>query len=130
MTKKIITIAIILLLSAACVVAGLLILGNKSKDEIATIPQPDVTITEGRALIGTSQFRHVEGKITKITDDKLFLSVAGVDWEMTLPEEARNSIDRMNELGIEIKIGTLVTVQYSILNEERIVKSLSRLDNN
>ncbi len=130
MIKKIITIAIILLLGAACVIAGFLILDNKNTDDIAAIPQPGVTITEGRVLQGTGSIRHVEGKITKLTKNKMFLSVQGVDWEMTLPEEAQNMITRMNELGIEVKVGTLVTIQYTLLNEERIVKSLARLDNN
>ncbi len=130
MIKKILTIFVILLIGAACVVSGFLILDKKDSEESAKNEQPGVTITDGRVLAGTGQIKHVEGKITKLTKKKLFLSVQGVDWEMTLPEEAYNNIERMNELGIEVKVGTLVTVQYTLLNEERVVKSLARLDNN
>lgn len=130
MIKKILTILVILLIGAACVAAGFLILDKKDSEDVAKTEQPDVTITDGRVLPGTGQIKHVEGKITKLTESKLFLSVQGVNWEMTLPEEASNNIKRMNELGIEVKVGTLVTVQYTLLNEERIVKSLARLESN
>ena len=129
MIKKIITIALILLLGAACITAGCLILNpNTPKEEVTE--QPGVTITDGRVLPGTAPTKYVEGKITKLTDDKMFLSVQGVTWEMTLTEESRAIVDRMNELDIEVKVGTLVTVQYVNVNEDRIVKNVLRVDAN
>jgi len=129
MIKKIITIAIILVLGAACVTAGILILGNNA-DNIATTPQPDVTITDGRVLTATDAGGIIEGKITKLTDKKISLSVQGVDWELNLTEKIHNNINRMNELGIEVKVGTLVTVQYTLQDEIRTVEQISRLEAN
>ncbi len=130
MIKKIITIAIIVLLGAVCVTAGLLFLGNKRADDAAAVSQPGVTITDGRVLAATDTGGIIEGKITKLTNKKISLSVQGVDWDLALTEEVHNNIKRMNELGIEVKVGTLVTIQYTLQDEIRTVEQISRLEAN
>ena len=64
------------------------------------------------------------------SDKKISLSVQGVDWELNLTEKIHNNINRMNELGIEVKVGTLVTVQYTLQDEIRTVEQISRLEAN
>lgn len=130
MTKKIFAILLILLLGAVCVTAGYFILDRPGKTDAEAVQQPGVTKTEGRVFSTTSRTKIVEGKITKLTDKKMFLSIQDVEWELILPENVRNEIKILNEKGIEIKKGTFVNVQYQVENDQRIATKVMRLVSN
>ncbi|MBR7164317.1 MAG: hypothetical protein IKD21_05050 [Clostridia bacterium] len=130
MTKKIMTIALILLLSACCVVSGVFLLDAPIADSgepEATLP-PGITKPEGR-IISTNP-KIVEGKITKLTEKKMCISVQNVEWELQLDETSRNIVNRLNELGVEIKKGTFVNVHYKEENGNRIATNVMRVESN
>lgn len=129
MIKKVITIFLILLLSACCVVGGFWILGtdNTADEAEAPIP-PGITKPEGRVISASPKI--VEGRITKLTDKKMCISVQGVEWELILDETGCTTIQRLNELGVEIVKGTFVTVHYKEENGTRTATKIMRLESN
>lgn len=129
MIKKIITIFLILLLSACCVGAGFWILGagNIAGETEDTIP-PGITKTEGR-IISTNP-KIIEGRITKLTDEKMYISIQGVEWELVLDETGRKTVQRLNELGVKIVKGTFVTIHYKEEDGKRIATKIMRLESN
>lgn len=129
MTKKLLSILLVLLLGAACLTAGYFILDVENAGTAQT-SQPGVTKTDGRVVNGNSRIKIIEGKITKLTDKKIRVLIQGVDWELTLPETIRDEIKLMNEKGIEVKKGTYVNIQYEVVNDERVVKKVTRLVTN
>ncbi len=129
MIKKIITIFLILLLSACCVGAGFWILGTSSTadETVAPIP-PGITKPEGRIVSANPKI--VEGRITKLTDKKMCISVQGVEWELVLDDTGRKTVQRLNEVGVEIVKGTFVTIHYKEENGKRIATKIMRLEAN
>ncbi len=75
----------------------------------ATLP-PSITNPEGGII--SMNPKVVEGRIKKLTDDNLILTVQGVDWKMELSDKAQYMIERLNEAGIEVKKGTFVMAYY------------------
>ncbi len=104
--NKIITLILLFLLSLS-VLAGC---GSPADSEPeATLP-PGISKPEG-AVISTDP-KIVTGRITKLTDKAMYLSVQKVEWELELGEEALFTLEKFAENNIEIRKGTFVKVYY------------------
>ncbi len=75
----------------------------------ATLP-PGITKPEG-AVISTDP-KIVTGRITKLTDKTMCLSVQNVEWELVLGEEALFTLEKFAEHNVEVRKGTFVKVYY------------------
>ena len=75
----------------------------------ATLP-PSITRPEG-GIISTNP-KIVEGRIKKISGDKVTLTVDGVDWNMELSDAAEAMVTTLNKAGVEVQKGTFVMAYY------------------
>ena len=89
----------------------------------ASIP-PGITKPEGR-IVSTNP-KAIEGRVTKLTDKKIWVSVQGVDWELTLNEDTKNSIKKLAEHDIIIEKGTFVVVYYDV--DEKDKRTATRIE--
>ncbi len=95
---------------------------DKTEPE-ASIP-PGITKPEGR-IVSTDP-KAIEGRVTKLTDKKIWVSVQGVDWELTLNEDARFAIKKLAEHDIVIEKGTFVVVYYDV--DEKDNRTATRIE--
>ena len=128
MIKKILTIIIVLVLGAACVLAGYFILKKP-----ATIQEPEATLgpnitkTEGQII----SENHVQGRITELTEDTMHITIQNVDWDFSLNDYTKYAIARLNELGVEIRRGTMVDVEFQTNeNGQRVATNIMRTEMN
>ena len=77
--------------------------------------QPGISKPEG-GIVSTDP-KIVEGRIKKLTKDSMTLSVQSVDWELALTEQAAWEIEKLNEKGVEIVVGTFVMAYYEELED-------------
>jgi len=128
MIKKILTIAIVLILGAACVLAGWFLLKNPAgiQEPEATLA-PGITKAEGQIL----SENHVQGRITGLTEDTIHINIQNVDWEFSLNDYTKYAIDRLNELGVEIRKGTMVDIEFETgENGQRTATNIMRTEMN
>lgn len=94
----------------------------------ATLP-PGITQPEG-SIVSTNP-KVVEGRIKKLTDDDIVISVQGVDWKMELSDHAQYMVKRFNELDIPVKKGTFVMAYYEEeVDGEREVTRIEVVESN
>ena len=130
MIKKILTVLIILLIGAACVIAGIFLLSpnDKPTPEPEVPLPPGITRPEGRVI--STNPKIVEGRITKLTDNEVCISVQKVEWSIVLDETSRTIVNTLNEKGVEIRKGTFVCIHYKEENGKRIATNVLRVDSN
>lgn len=94
----------------------------------ATLP-PGITKPEG-GIVSTNP-KIVEGRITRLTEDEISLSVQGVEWRMELADEAQAMLARYKELEVDIRKGTFVMAYYEEDDDgERDVTRIERVEMN
>ncbi len=71
---------------------------------------PTVTRTEG-GIVSTRP-PAVEGRVSRIKDDTIFLKVEGVEWELVLNEQTKWEMERFAELDMPISKGSMLIVYY------------------
>ncbi len=93
----------------------------------ATLP-PGITKPEGSVL--STDPKIVCGRITKLTDKVMCISVQNVEWELTLGEEALYTLEKFAEYNIEVRKGTFVKVYYEEESGKRIAGRIERVTAN
>lgn len=96
--------------------------GEKTEPE-AYVP-PGITKPEGRIV--SSDPKAIEGRVTKLTDKKIWVSVQGVDWELNMNDDAQFMIKKLAEHDIIIEKGSFVVVYYDI--EEDGSRTATRIE--
>ena len=96
---------------------------TKEAEPEASIP-PGITKPEGR-IVSTDP-KAIEGRVTKLTDKKIWVSVQGVDWELTLNEDTKAAIKKLAEHDIIIEKGTFVVVYYDV--DEKDKRTATRIE--
>jgi len=134
MIKKILTIAIILILGAACVLAGWFLLKNPTGvPEGTNLLEPEATlapgITNAEGQIHSENL--VQGRITELTEDTVCIKIQNVEWKFSLNDYTKYAIDRLNELGVEIRKGTMVDIEFETgENGQRTATNIMRTEMN
>jgi len=101
MTKSVILLLLTLMLLPMC--------GCMQSAPEATLP-PGITKPEGSVISMNPPV--VEGRVTKLTDDHIFLSVQGVEWKLELDDKAEWEIKRYKELDMPVLVGSFVMIYY------------------
>lgn len=111
-----------------CLMSAMALSGCKlqvAKEPEATLP-PGLTKTEGR-IVSTDP-KIVEGRVTKLTDKAMCITVQGVEWELLLSEESKFILQKFEENGDAIVTGTYVMIYYEENeNGQRVAGKINRV---
>ncbi len=75
----------------------------------ASLP-PGVTNPEGGVI--SMNPPAVEGRVTKLTEDHIYLMVQGVEWKLELDDKTEWEIKRYKELDMPVMVGSFLMVYY------------------
>ncbi len=120
MFKKVLSIAFCLTLCVA-IFSGC---GEKATPTPTASVPPGITKPEGRIL--TLDPPIIEGRVTKLTEKKIWVMIQGVEWELNLNDEAKDAIKKLAKNDIVIEKDTFVVVYYN--NEENGSKTATGIE--
>ncbi len=108
MFKKLFALCALLALCGTCFTGCKL---NVEPSPTPTVP-PGISKPEGRVV--SMEPPTIEGRITKLTENKVWVMVQGVEWELVLNERAQFTIKKLAEYGTIIEKDSFVIVVYDI----------------